>query len=140
MKTKVALAVALALGLAACDKSVDQDAIKIGNAMAVAGDKLSQSGEKMKHDAAKIEIGQLSQTLDLFKIEVGRYPTQQEGLQALITEPPRVSDWHGPYWKTGDVPPKDPWGNDYVYIFPGQHGPFDIISHGDDGKDITSWQ
>src|SRR6266511_5981244 len=111
----------------------------------VAGNYLGR-GEKAKADAAKIEIGQISQTLDLYKLEVGRYPTSQEGLQALIAPPAGVSNWNGPYWKKATVP-KDPWGNDYVYVFPGQHGAYDIMSYGADGKeggdgadkDVASW-
>src|SRR5512141_3421347 len=66
----------------------------------VAGNYLGR-GEKAKADAAKIEIGQISQTLDLYKLEIGRYPTTQEGLQALIAAPSGVSNWNGPYWKNG---------------------------------------
>ena len=120
--------------------------VLIGIVMGIVGGNFIQRGEKAKRDAAKIEIGQIGQTLDLFKLEVGRYPTSQEGLQALITPPAGVSNWNGPYWKRATVP-KDPWGNDYVYTFPGQHGAYDIMSYGADGKeggdgsdkDVTSW-
>ena len=60
---------------------------------------LHRPGEKAKADAAKIEIEQIGQTLDLFKLEVGRYPTTQEGLQALITRAGGRANWNGPYWK-----------------------------------------
>ena len=99
----------------------------------VAGNYLGR-GEKAKADAAKIEIGQISQTLDLYKLEVGRYPTTQEGLQALITAPSGVSNWNGPYWKKQSVP-KDPWGNEYKYTSPGASAPYDILSYGADGKE-----
>ena len=120
--------------------------VLIGIVMGIVGGNFIQRGEKAKRDAAKIEIGQIGQTLDLFKLEVGRYPTSQEGLQALITAPAGVSNWNGPYWKRPTVP-KDPWGNDYVYTFPGQHGAYDILSYGADGKeggdgadkDVASW-
>jgi len=120
--------------------------VLIGVVMGIVGGNFIQRGEKAKRDAAKIEIGQIGQTLDLFKLEVGRYPTSQEGLQALIAQPSGVNNWNGPYWKKSTVP-KDPWGNDYVYVLPGQHGAYDIISYGADGKeggdgadkDITSW-
>ena len=96
---------------------------------------------------AKIEIEQIGQTLDLFKLEVGRYPTSQEGLQALLSAPAGVNNWNGPYWKKATLP-KDPWGNEYKYASPGQHGAYDIVSFGADGKeggegankDITSWE
>ena len=120
--------------------------VLIGVVMGIVGGNFIQRGEKAKRDAARIEIGQIGQTLDLFKLEVGRYPTSQEGLQALIAQPSGVNNWNGPYWKKSTVP-KDPWGNDYLYVFPGQHGAYDIVSYGADGKeggdgadkDITSW-
>ncbi len=120
--------------------------VLIGIVMSIVGGNFLGQGETAKRKAAKIEIGQISQTLDLFKLEIGRYPTAQEGLQALITAPPGVTNWNGPYWKRGTVP-KDPWGNEYQYVFPGQHGEYDLISNGPTGKEggegsnkaITSW-
>jgi len=102
--------------------------------MGIVGSNFLGRGEKAKADAAKIEIGQISQSLDLFKLEVGRYPTTQEGLQALISAPAGVTNWNGPYWKKQSVP-KDPWGNEYKYAAPGQSGPYDIVSLGADGKE-----
>jgi len=100
----------------------------------VAGNYLGR-GEKAKADAAKIEIGQISQTLDLYKLEIGRYPTTSEGLQALVSAPSGVSNWNGPYWKKQSVP-KDPWGNEYKYASPAGNGaPYEIISLGADGKE-----
>jgi len=120
--------------------------VLIGIVMGIVGGNFIQRGEKAKRDAAKIEIGQIGQTLDLFKLEVGRYPSQQEGLQALVAQPAGVNNWNGPYWKKPTIP-KDPWGNEYLYVFPGAHGAYDLISYGADGKeggdgadkDITSW-
>ncbi|MEO7134100.1 MAG: type II secretion system major pseudopilin GspG [Vicinamibacterales bacterium] len=122
--------------------------VLIGIVLGIVGGNFIGRGEKAKGDAAKIEIGQISQALDLFKLETGRYPATQEGLQALIQAPPGASNWNGPYWKRSTVP-KDPWGNEYKYISPGQGGgPYDILSLGADGKeggegpnkDITSSQ
>jgi general secretion pathway protein G len=115
--------------------------------MGIVGGNYLGQGEKAKQKAAKIEIEQIGQTLDLFRLELGRYPTTQEGLQALITAPAGVSNWNGPYWKKNTLP-KDPWGNEYKYASPGQHGAYDLWSYGGDGKeggegtdkDITSWQ
>jgi general secretion pathway protein G len=115
--------------------------------MGIVGGNYLQRGEQAKAKAAKIEIEQIGQTLDLYRLEVGRYPSTQEGLQALISAPAGVSNWNGPYWKKGTLP-KDPWGNEYKYASPGQHGAYDIISLGADGKeggegtnkDITSWE
>ena len=119
----------------------------IGIVMGIVGGNYLGQGEKAKQKAAKIEIEQIGQTLDLFKLEVGRYPTTQEGLQALITAPTGVTNWNGPYWKKSTLP-KDPWTNEYKYASPGQHGAYDLWSYGADGKeggegtdkDITSWQ
>src|SRR5215207_7111841 len=63
----------------------------------VAGNFIGQ-GEEAKRKAAQIEISQIVNTLDLYKLEVGRYPTSQEGLQALVTPPSGVNNWNGPYW------------------------------------------
>ena len=110
--------------------------------------KIFGQAEKAKQKAAKLEIDQIGQALDLYKLEIGRYPTTQEGLQALMTAPSGVSNWNGPYLKRNSVP-KDPWSNEYKYVSPGdQNRPYDIVSFGSDGKeggdgdgkDITSWQ
>ena len=99
----------------------------------VAGNYIGR-GEKAKADAAKIEIGQISQTLDLYKLEVGRYPTTQEGLQALVSAPAGTANWNGPYWKKATVP-KDPWGTEYKYSSPGANAPYEIVSLGADAKE-----
>jgi len=104
--------------------------------------------ESAKRKAAKLEIDQIGQSLDLYKLEMGKYPTSQEGLAALVTAPSGTTNWNGPYLKKTTVP-KDPWGNEYKYTSPGdQNRPYDIVSLGGDGKeggdgdgkDITSWQ
>lgn len=110
--------------------------------------KIFGQAEKAKQKATKLEIDQIGQALDLYKLEIGRYPTTQEGLQALMVAPSGASNWNGPYLKRNAVP-KDPWNNEYKYVSPGdQNRPYDIISFGGDGKeggdgdgkDITSWQ
>ena len=108
--------------------------VLIGIVMGILGGNFIGKGEKAKADAAKIEISQISQTLDLFKLEIGRYPTTQEGLQALITAPTGATNWNGPYWKKQTVP-KDPWGNEYKYVSPAPNAPYDIVSLGADGKE-----
>jgi general secretion pathway protein G len=121
--------------------------VLIGVVLGIVGGNFIGRGEKAKADAAKIEIGQIGQSLDLYKLETGRYPTTQEGLQALISAPTGVTNWNGPYWKRSTLP-KDPWGNDYRYVSPGQAGAYDIVSYGADGreggegvsKDISSAQ
>ena len=121
--------------------------VLIGLVLGIVGGNYLGRGEKAKADAARIEIGQIGQTLDLYKLETGRYPSTQEGLQALVQNPSGVSNWNGPYWKKSTLP-KDPWGNEYLYASPGQNTPYDIMSHGSDGreggegpaKDISSAQ
>ena len=121
--------------------------VLIGVVMGIVGGNFIGQGESAKRKAAKIEIEQIGQTLDLYKLEVGRYPTSQEGLQALLSAPAGTSNWNGPYWKKATLP-KDPWGNEYKYASPGQHGAYDIVSLGADGKeggegankDISSWE
>jgi general secretion pathway protein G len=108
--------------------------VLIGIVLGIVGGNFIGKGEKAKADAAKIEIGQIAQALDLYKLELGRYPTSQEGLQALITAPAGVNNWNGPYWKSGSVP-KDPWKNEYRYTAPGTKGPYEIVSLGADGKE-----
>jgi len=108
--------------------------VLIGIVMGVVAGNFIGQGEEAKRKAAAIEIGKLGNTLDLYKLEVGKYPTSQEGLQALITAPSGVNNWSGPYWKGGSVP-KDPWGNEYKYTSPGAKAPYEIVSYGADGKE-----
>ena len=104
--------------------------------------RLGQSKQKI----AKTQIEMLAAALDQFKLDVGRYPTTEEGLKALI-ENPGVEGWNGPYLKKKKIP-KDPWGRPYIYKCPGEHGEYDLYSLGADGKeggtgenaDITSWE
>jgi general secretion pathway protein G len=85
--------------------------------------------ETARVSTAKTELSSISSGLELFKFDVGRYPTTQEGLEALLKAPPGVDDWHGPYLKkqTGMA---DPWRHPYHYKSPGEHGDFDIYSYG----------
>ena len=108
--------------------------VLIGIVLGIVGGNFIGRGEKAKADAAKIEIGQIGQALDLYKLETGRYPSSSEGLQALVTAPAGVANWNGPYWKKAQIP-KDPWGNEYRYTSPGQKGAYDILSLGADGKE-----
>ena len=92
----------------------------------------------------KTEIENISSALDLFQLDVGRYPTTQEGLQALVTAPAGVSSWNGPYIKkTANL--TDPWGHPFQYRSPGQHGQFDLYSNGSDSDNnagkppIANW-
>jgi general secretion pathway protein G len=100
-----------------------------------------------KTKTAKLQVDSLSGTLDMYRLETGRYPTNEQGLQALVENPGDVSNWNGPYLKKDQVP-KDPWGFEYQYRFPGEHGSFDIWSLGADNReggegenaDVHSWE
>ena len=99
-----------------------------------------------KSDSAKIQVERLSSVLDLYRLEVGRYPSQDEGLESLVERPAGAETWNGPYLKKADAL-TDPWGRPYVYRQPGEHGEFDLYSLGADGqeggegenRDLTSW-
>lgn len=102
--------------------------------------------EKSKVDAAAIQIDRLGSILDIYRLDVGRYPRSDEGLQALLTQPPGIDRWSGPYLKNASAL-TDPWGNPYQYRSPGENGEYDLYSYGKDGAeggdgndaDITSW-
>ena len=85
--------------------------------------------ESAKLSTAKTEIANISASLDLFKLDVGRYPTAEEGLEALRTGPADLPDWSGPY-VTRTTSLADPWHRPYHYDIPGQHGEFDLYSYG----------
>ena len=102
--------------------------------------------EKATAKAVKAQIELLGTALDTFRLDIGRYPTTQEGLLALNQRPGGLDRWDGPYLKK-EVP-SDPWGKPYIYKSPGDHGPYDILSYGADGapggqdnnRDISSWE
>lgn len=85
-----------------------------------------------KSKTAKVQISEIEQSLDLFKLDVGRYPTDAEGLRALVERPATAGGWNGPYLKKGL--PSDPWGAAYLYKIPGRHGGPDVFSLGADAK------
>lgn len=110
---------------------------------------MSRPGEA-KQTKARIQIEALETALKLYKLDTGSYPTTDQGLQALVQPPETgtgVSNWKkGGYLEKGRVP-DDPWGYEFVYLSPGIHGEYDIISYGADGvpegeeenRDITNW-
>ena len=118
----------------------------LGLLASLAGPKVISYLGGAKSDSAKLQVEEFGASLDLFKLETGRYPTSQEGLQALVQAPSGLNGWNGPYLKKKAVP-KDPWGNEYHYVSPGQHGTYDLSSLGADNreggegenKDLTSW-
>lgn len=103
------------------------------------------SSSKVK--TASLQIEELSSALDLYRLETGRYPTTAQGLDALIERPSGVKQWNGPYLKK-KVIRLDPWGNEYIYQFPGDHAEYDLYSYGADNvqggegenQDVVSWK
>ena len=90
---------------------------------------LSQLGGA-KSKTAAVQIADIEKSLEIFKLDVGRFPTAEEGLNALVTKPDSAAGWNGPYLKGGL--PNDPWGKPYQYK-PGANGSVDILSLGADG-------
>jgi len=107
--------------------------------------------EEAKQLKAKMQIESLETALKLYKLDNGMYPDTEQGLQALIEQPETgivPKNWRKQgYLEKGRLP-KDPWGNEFVYLSPGTHGDYDIISYGADGvpdgedknRDINSWE
>jgi general secretion pathway protein G len=113
--------------------------------------KLTGQTEEARRTQARVQIESLGTALALYKLDNGSYPSTEQGLNALV-EPPTVGElprkWRkGGYLEKRKVP-LDPWKNEYVYLAPGLHGDFDIISYGDDGDpggegidaDVNSWE
>ena len=107
--------------------------------------------DEAKQVKARIQMESLETAIKLYKLDSGIYPMTEQGLQALVEQPQTGTlpkKWRkGGYLEKGRVP-KDPWGNEFVYLSPGAHGDYDIISYGADGvpggeefnKDINSWE
>lgn len=100
-----------------------------------------------KTKAAKVQIEDLAGALDMYRMDVGRYPSTEEGLKSLVEKPADARSWNGPYLRKNNVP-QDPWVYDYHYASPGEHGRFDIYSLGADNapggegedQDVNSWE
>jgi general secretion pathway protein G len=114
--------------------------------IAIAAPRLIGYFEASKAKTAKIQISNLATAMDLYYLSNGSYPTEQQGLKALIERPEGAAAWDGPYLNRADGI-IDPWGKPYLYKQPGVHGKFDISSLGADGKeggsgedaDLGSW-
>lgn len=104
----------------------------------------SQIG-KSEVKAARAQLDALEKSLEALNLDIGHYPSTEQGLNALVKRPTGEGKWQGPYLKK--TLPLDPWGNPYVYLQPGEHGDYDILSYGRDGKpggegdnaDIVNW-
>ncbi len=113
----------------------------------IVGPRLLKHLGQAKSDTAALQIEDLGAALDVYMLEMGAYPTTEEGLAALVTAPPSTERWNGPYLRKPQVP-KDPWGNDYQYRSPGEHGDYDLFSYGadnapggeKDARDISNWE
>ena len=117
----------------------------LGLLATVVGPRVMERLGRGRADIAKVQINQLEGALDLFRLDVGRYPNTGEGLTALLQNP-GVDNWTGPYLERESLP-KDPWGREYQFRSPGQHGDFDLVSLGADGveggekenADVVNW-
>ena len=120
--------------------------IIIGLLAALVAPKLFGKVEQSRTKAAMAQIELFGAALDQYRLDVGRYPTTAEGLEALRAKPGNSENWNGPYLKK-EVP-VDPWGHNYVYTSPGVHDDYDLVSYGADGvaggeadnQDIVSWK
>lgn len=118
----------------------------LGLLVAIAVPQLMKSLERAKSDTARVQIEKLSSILDLYRLDLGQYPSEQAGLTALVEVPADVERWNGPYLKNRQAL-IDPWGRPYLYRSPGEHGEYDLYSLGADGKDggegnnvdLTNW-
>lgn len=123
--------------------------IILGLLAAVVVPRLIGRTEEAKRTQVKLQIKNIEQALKLFKLDNGFFPSTEQGLQALVTRP-EIGRVPNNYRKDGYLErvPSDPWGYEYVYISPGEHGSYDLISYGADGvpggddedSDITSWE
>lgn len=124
--------------------------IILGLLIGIVGPKVIGHSDEAKVKTARIQIEGLSSALKMYKLDNGRYPSTEQGLEALVTQPqsgdvPRK--WRKGGYLEGKVP-QDPWGGEYLYLCPGAHGDFDLMSYGADGvaggedydKDVTSWE
>ncbi|HAU37632.1 MAG TPA: type II secretion system protein GspG [Phycisphaerales bacterium] len=105
--------------------------------------RFTKRSEQARTTAAATDISNIEVALNAFEVDCGRHPSTDEGLRALIEQPSNAKGWKGPYLTKGL--PKDPWGNYYVYRYPGQHNnDFDLYTYGPDGQDgggddIDNW-
>ncbi|MDD2769521.1 MAG: type II secretion system major pseudopilin GspG [Methylococcus sp.] len=119
----------------------------IGLLAGLVGPQVMKHLGESKTKTARLQVEELASSLDMYKLDVGRYPTTDEGLNALIEQPSSARVWNGPYLRKKKVP-LDPWNNPFHYVAPGQHGKFDIWSLGQDNadggdgedSDILSWE
>jgi len=118
----------------------------LGLLAALVGPRMFGKVGKSRQKAAKAQIALFETTLDTYRLDTGKYPTTEQGMQALRVKPSGVERWDGPYLPK--AVPLDPWGHPYEYRCPGEHGDYDLISLGADGnpggegedEDIANWR
>ncbi|MBE2257969.1 MAG: type II secretion system major pseudopilin GspG [Candidatus Accumulibacter sp.] len=104
----------------------------IGLLAAYVGPKYFSQLGRSEQGIARAQVEAFARALDTYRLEVGRYPTTEEGLNALLLRPANTAKWNGPYLQKA-VPP-DPWGRAYMYRAPGANSDFEIVSYGKDGQ------
>ncbi len=104
----------------------------IGLLVAYVGPRYFSQIGKSERGVAKAQVEAFSRALDAYRLDVGRYPSAEEGLQSLVTKPAAAVNWNGPYLQKS--PPADPWGRPYVYRSPGSKGEFEVLTFGKDGQ------
>ncbi|MBS3759509.1 MAG: type II secretion system major pseudopilin GspG [Desulfobacterales bacterium] len=120
--------------------------IILGLLAALVGPRMFGKVGKSKQKAAKAQISLFETALDTYRLDNGEFPSTEQGLKALRERPADEENWDGPYLPK-EIP-LDPWQNEYVYRSPGEHGDYDIISYGADGRpggegedaDIVNWK
>lgn len=120
--------------------------VVLGLLVSIVGPKYFGQLGKSEVKAASAQIASLDKALDLYRLDMGSYPPGETGLTALTANPGGAAKWKGPYLQK--AVPSDPWGNPYIYKSPGEHGDYDLVSLGKDGRpggsdenaDITNWQ
>lgn len=118
----------------------------LGLLMSLVGPRVLNQLGGAKVKTAAIQIKDLEQALEMYKLDVGRFPSSSEGLGALVSKPGSALGWNGPYLKS-NVPP-DPWNRAYMYKYPGERGELDIYTYGQNGApggegedtDVGNWQ
>ena len=119
----------------------------LGLLASLVGPRVMKHLGESKSKTAVLQIEELSNALDLYRLETGTYPTTEQGLRALVEQPVGADQWNGPYLRKATIR-NDPWGQPYQYRYPGEHGDFDIFSLGADNsqggdgenRDVLGWE
>ena len=119
----------------------------IGLLAGLIGPQVMKQFSSSKPKAARLQIEGLVSALELYRLDIGRYPSSEQGLSALIQSPDGVKNWNGPYLRKKTIP-TDPWSAPYKYVYPGLKSDIDVFSLGADGRsggkddnaDINSWE